>query len=224
MKTAAAIILLSLLGVAIWAQSPAPIIEKTLNAPPTSLGIDVHEIGTGSAQNENWKSDSGSRDRDYYRTKGLLVNLRNVSRRDTGDCTATIIWFGKKLVEGELTVAHYETQPLAVGAISNVELKFWCPIVAANETQYAALGQKYAAGSKLNGWLVIIARDGRNLAARGSSPSQEQLAREPDRLTKLIAECKSTGTATAGMPQWRKSEERKKWEGGDKYYERKRVP
>lgn len=187
-------------------------LSTATTAPPRSLGIEAHEIGTGKGIERNWQADWGSFDRDYYRTKGLEVNVSNVSRRDSGDCEATVLWLKRSLVNGELAVHHSEKIPLRVGAVSSERRRFWCPLLASNEANYKALGERDLRGAKLDGWLVLVTRDDLTLAGLGSTQPARDLLRAPDRLTALIASYSPSGrVATTEPPRWRNSAERAEW-------------
>lgn len=187
-------------------------VDKILYSPPTNLGIDVKEIGTGKGIDRTWTTSYGSYERDYYRTKGLNVSVRNVSRRETGDCEVQIYWVGRHVGTRELHIHHAEKLPMQLGPISSGEAVFWSPLLAANDTVYVALRRRTVAGSKIDGWLVVVSRNGRTLAGRGSGPTYEEMLRKPKNLETLLASYTPTGRpATAHMPQWRTDPLRSQW-------------
>src|SRR5947207_3250044 len=46
-----------------------------------TLSLEAHEIGTGDARTSLWETDYGSYDRDFSRSKKILVTLHNLSRK-----------------------------------------------------------------------------------------------------------------------------------------------
>ena len=46
-----------------------------------SLSLEAHEIGTGGATYTNWADDYGGFDRDYSRSKQILVTVHDFSRK-----------------------------------------------------------------------------------------------------------------------------------------------
>ena len=46
-----------------------------------TLSLEAHETGTGDARISLWETNYGSYDRDFSRSKRILVTLRNISRK-----------------------------------------------------------------------------------------------------------------------------------------------
>lgn len=189
------------------------IVEAVRYAPPTTFGIDAHEIGTGRGIDRKWETDWGSYSRDFYSTKGLEVNIRNVSRRDSGDCEIWAYWMAKRLGSDQPIVHHAEKVPFDVEAMSSKTVRFWCPLSAANKTNYELAGVQYTSGTKITGWIVVVARNNHTLVARTSAPMFENLVKSPDQFQSLVASYRPSGrSATESMPHWRSDPVRAEWQ------------
>lgn len=187
---------------------------------PNSLGIDVKEIGTGRGIDRHW-DNSISYQRDYYHTKALAVDVRNVSRQGSGNCQAEVYWFARRLKDRSLSIHHAETIPLEVGPITSVTRRFWCPLATSSVRRINPYLGTDLAGSKLDGWLVVITRDGEVLARRGSGPEQNAIGESAEKLKTLAAAYQPSGrVATESMPNWRRDPIRGEWRGDTgKFYE-----
>ena len=190
---------------------PAPL-EKVLFAPPPSIALSAHEIGTGKGVERNWSTDYGSSDRDFYRTKGIQVELRNISRRESGNCSVAVYWMARTLSDRQMHVHHGETLPANVIAMSSKTLRFWCPLLPANVANYVALGERSVEGSKIDGWFVLVSRNGHTLSGYSPSPTYQKLLRDPQELQTLLAAYTPSGRrATGEMPHWRHDPVRDEW-------------
>ncbi|HEX8309898.1 MAG TPA: hypothetical protein VF614_01190 [Chthoniobacteraceae bacterium] len=186
--------------------------ENALPLPPPDLGIDVHEVGTGKGIDRTWDAYYDKFEKDHYSTKGIKISIRNVSRRDTGDCKIFAYWMGKRLADKSVYVHHAEELSFGLGPLSSNECVFWSPLLASNKTSYGGRSYTTVAGAKMEGWLVVVSRDGRTVTGRASSPSHETLLREPEKLQALIASYQPSGrSATSRMASWRKDPIRAAW-------------
>ncbi|MEA3210216.1 MAG: hypothetical protein QOE70_3273 [Chthoniobacter sp.] len=187
-------------------------VEKIVYAPAASLSVSAHEIGTGRGIEHNWETSYGSYNRDYYSTKGLEVQLRNVSRRETGDCQVSAYWMGRRLKNREVFVHHAEALPTSVDAVSSTTMRFWCPLAPSNVANYVALERRDVQGSKMDGWFVLVSRNGHTMSGVASNPTYQKLLGDSEALKATLASYKPGGRrATSSMPQWRNDPVRDEW-------------
>lgn len=193
------------------ATAPAP--TPIPYAPAASLSVSAHEIGTGKGIERNWQTDYGSFNKDQYRTKGIEVQVRNLSRLTTGEMKVTACWTARELTgKRAIRIHHAETLPASATSVSTATVRFWSPLLPSNVTNYSALNERYAEGSKLDGWFVIVSRDDVIINGVGSSPTYQQLIKDQTQLQGLIAAYKPSGkSATAEMPHWRTDPVRTEW-------------
>ena len=183
-------------------------------APAASMSVSAHEIGTGKGVERNWQTDYGSFNKDAYRTKGLEVEVRNISKLPGGELKVTVCWTARELggKQHAIHISHAETLPSTIAGVSNATLRFWSPLLASNVTNFNSLGQRTAEGSKIDGWFVIVARDDVVINGVGSTPTYQDLIKDPAKLQPLIAAYKPDGkSATSEMPHWRSDPARTEW-------------
>lgn len=147
------------------------IVDYWFPAGPASLSLEAHERGTSRKTQHNWETWWGSYDRDYLRTKTVYVEVRNVSRRASGPCELGIYWVGKRVADDHRFIHHRVVHTLNVSNLSSEYRDLICPPIAANTTNYELAGVKYESGAKIEGWMVVLRRDGKTINCVASSPS-----------------------------------------------------
>jgi hypothetical protein len=166
-------------------------------APAYGLSLEAHEVGTGAAQTSNWETNYGSYDRDFSRSKKILVTVRNISRKPTP--FAVMVYFVAKpaIAPGE---QGYDARRLFIydrgehaGEFRNeIELsgEFSSRTIIANVQHYQALGVESAAGADTVGWIVVGFSDGQVFGIAASSQELLQIARgqSTQSFEKMIAE------------------------------------
>jgi len=193
---------------------PPPVTNTQIpQAPPDRVAVSAHEVGTSKGLDRVWQTDYGSYDRNSYRTKALEVEVRNMSRRATGDCQVAVYWVGKRITaDHSVFIHHGEMLPANIAAATCATARFWCPLIAAGDTKYVALGIRELDGAKIDGWFVLVSRDGHTLGGVASSPTYEQLIASGAPLERLLAAYHPDGrTASSEMPHWRDDPLRKTW-------------
>jgi hypothetical protein len=146
------------------------------------------------------------------------VEVRNISKLAGGELKVTVCWTAKPLAGSQpgkaraIFIQHAETLPASITAVSSSKLRFWSPILASNVTNYNALGQITAEGSKFDGWFVIVSRDDVVINSAASTPTYQDLVKDPAKLQPLLAAYKPDGkSATSEMPHWRTDPARADW-------------
>lgn len=181
-------------------------VQSFLYAPAKGFGIYAKEIGTGQGLDRKWQTYYGSYDRDFYRSKGLQVDVTNVSRRGSGSIEVGVYWVARRLNDRFRHIHHAEFFPIQIDASNGASIISYCPLLKASVTNYAALGERYVSGSKLDGWFVLVRRDAKVLAGRGCDGVYEELIKHSATLSPLLATYKrgaSQARATTTMPNWR---------------------
>lgn len=189
----------------------APIVRATraladfTNAPASSFSVEAKEIGTGAGTARSWETNWGSYERNTFRTKGIEVRVRNLSRRASGDLRVTVYWIGRNLKDNRQHVTHAETFNTSLRPVSETSVTSWCPILDSSDRKYVALGERYRSGSKFDGWFVLVERAGEMLVGRGATEAFNTLIRDSGERQTLVATwAGSKERATSSMPSWRK--------------------
>jgi hypothetical protein len=141
-----------------------------------SLSLEAHEIGTGSATYTNWADDYGGFDRDYSRSKEILVTVHDLSR-NAASFDITVYFIARPTVPpadvGQV-IAHpfvydrIETSQNLNGALE-VKGTFPSRTLAANAQNYPLIGRSHASGADMDGWIVIGISEGREFGVCASS-------------------------------------------------------
>ena len=152
------------------------------SAAAGTLSLEAHEIGTGDARISNWETDWGSYDRDFARSKKLLVTLHNLSRQPA-PFAITVYFIGKPTIPPNSTgydphnLFIYDRSEHAGEFHNEIELKgaFQSRTLRANVQHYEALGVESAAGNDMIGWIVLGYSEGRQFGVAASSQELLQL-------------------------------------------------
>ncbi len=188
--------------------SPIEVVRQTvaavMHAPASSIAIEAKEVGTGRGVARSYDSYVGSTDKSAFRTKGLTVTVRNLSRRPTGDCDVQVYWTGRRLADNQLHVTHGETFRTNLGGVSEHQETSWCPLVDSKVTTYNWTSTRNTSGSKFDGWFVVVTRDEQMLVGRGATETYNSLIRDGTQLQPLLATWSGSNLhATGTRPLWR---------------------
>lgn len=165
------------------------------SAEGSTLSLEAHEIGTGDARVSNWETDYGSYDRDFSRSKKILVTLHNISRKPAP--FAITVYFVAKPTVAPNTAGYdarnlfiYDRREHAGEFHDEIELKgsFSSRTLTANVQHYQALGVESASGADMIGWIVAGWSDGRSFGVAASSQELLQLAGSSERFENMIAD------------------------------------
>ncbi len=150
-----------------------------------ALSLEAHEIGTGDAQISNWETNYGSYDRDFSRSKNILVTLHNLSRKPV-PFAITVYFIAKPTVApGSVgydprTLFIYDRREHAGELHNELELRgtFSSGKLGANITHYEALGVESASGADMIGWIAVGYSEGQRFGGAASSQELLQLAQD----------------------------------------------
>lgn len=188
--------------------SPIEVVRETvagvMHAPASSIAIEAKEVGTGRGVARSYDTVVGSTDKSAFRTKGLTVTVRNLSRRPTGDFNIEVYWTGRRLADNQLHITHGETFRANLGGVAEHQETSWCPLVDSKVTTYNWTTTRNTSGSKFDGWFVVVTRDEQMLVGRGATENYNSLIRDTTQLQPLLATWTgSSRHATATRPLWR---------------------
>src|SRR5207249_1305247 len=121
-----------------------------------ALSLEAHEIGTGDARISLWETDYGSYDRDFSRSKKILVTLHNLSRKPS-PYAVTVYFIAKPTVApsaqgyDQCTLFIYDRREHAGEFHNEIEINgaFSSRVLGANVQHYEALGIESASGSDM---------------------------------------------------------------------------
>ena len=166
----------------------AVIADAEPTAPPVAVRLDVKNVGSAKIIDRKWESDYGSYWRDFVRTTRLEAEVGTLSKPVKG---ASIGWFfvGKKLSGTERFFVMADAKVINIEPGPAVKMLLESGGVESSVTNYAALGQRYNSGAKLEGWIVRVQDESsRTLAIRASSATLEQLARNQREMERLFVQ------------------------------------
>lgn len=160
-----------------------------------SLSIDAHESGTISTFDILWQTDWGSYDRDNHQAKKLLVTVHDLSRK-IPKVDVEIFFIARNLGTRGLEIYKRADIPVEMKGLIEVTGYVQSPLIKMNEQNYAALGQHYASGLQMAGWIVRGKFDGQIFQVRASDQTLLEIAqgnaRQPVTLEALISELPRT--------------------------------
>ena len=156
-----------------------------------SLSIDAHESGTVSTFDILWQTDWGSYDRDNYQGKKLLVSVHDLSRK-IPKVDVEIFFIARNVSSGQALIYKRADIPVEMKGLIEVNGYVQSPLIKLNEQNYAALGQRYASGLQMVGWIVRGKFNSQIFQVRASDQTLLEIAqanpRQPISLESLIAE------------------------------------
>jgi hypothetical protein len=178
-------------------------LQSFIRAPASSFGVHAKEIGTGRGMDRKWQTYYGSYDRDFYRSKGLQVDITNVSRRGSGPIEVAVYWVARRLHDRSRHIHHAEHFLIKIESASGASIVSYCPILKSSVTNYEALRERYVSGSKFDGWFVLVRRQ--LLAGKGCDGVYDELIKNPGAIAPLLATYTRGGRAraTRTLPNWR---------------------
>jgi hypothetical protein len=163
-----------------------------------SLSIDAHESGTVSTYDVFWQTDWGSYDRDNNQAKKLLVSVHDLSRK-IPKVDLEIFFIARNAATGRWLIYERADIPVEMKGLIEVKGYVQSPVIKMNEQNYAALGERYASGLQMIGWIVRGKFNGQIFQVRASDQTLLEIAeanpRQPITLEALIAEHKKTSPA-----------------------------
>ena len=134
----------------------------TISAHAGSLSLDAHEVGTGSVTYTNWYDDWGGYNRDFYRSKRILVTVHDMSRKSSG--FDLIVYFIARPAVPPNKIGMVTAYPFIydraetsqkLNGLLEVKGTFPSRTLAANTQNYPLIGEGYASGADMDGWIVI---------------------------------------------------------------------
>jgi hypothetical protein len=156
-----------------------------------SLSLEAHESGTVSTFDIHWQTDWGSYDRDNYQAKKLLISVHDLSRK-VPKVDVEIFFIARNLGTREWLIYKRADVPVEMKGLIEVKGYVQSPVIKLNEQNYAALGQRYASGLQMSGWIVRGKLNGQIFQVRASDQTLLEIAqgnpRQPVSLESLIAE------------------------------------
>jgi hypothetical protein len=188
--------------------NPVSTVRQTIaelsHAPASSIAIEAKEVGTGKGVARAYDDLAGSTDKSAFRTKGLTVTVRNLSRRPTGDCDINVYWTGRRLADNQLQITHGETFSVNLEGVSEHAETSWCPLLDSKVTTYDWTTRRDLSGSKFDGWFVVVTRENQMLVGRGATETYNALIRDSAQLHPLLATWTGSNLhATGSRPLWR---------------------
>lgn len=133
-----------------------------------SFVLTAKETGTGDASSDSWKTDYGSYDRQTTQNKKIEIRVHDISG-STANCVLDIYFVGKSLTRDAYFI--YAHQSIAVRAGPEFEGKadVAAPALDSRVLNLAALGEQYAAGAVMEGWIATGQIEGQRFGLVGSN-------------------------------------------------------
>jgi hypothetical protein len=162
-------------------------LDDFLQAPAPYIAIETHEVNPSRSIARNYGAGTERADKESFHTKGLTVAVYNYSRRPTGDCQLVVCWLGRVPAGGRRVIGHAESFQVNLEPLAEHKTTSWCQLLETAEAKAAKAGPHFASGSKFDGWIALVTREGRVLTGRGATSAHDEILRDPAQLTPLLA-------------------------------------
>ena len=140
--------------------------------------LEARERGTGDSSYDTWKTDYGSYDRQTVQDKKIAIAVH-----DTGGssalCAVDIYFVGKSLTANVHFIYGHESAVLNVQHGIEARTEIAAPAVNSRVLNLAALGEQYASGAAMEGWIATGKIEGQRF---GLVASNGTVANDADRL------------------------------------------
>jgi hypothetical protein len=146
-------------------------VERVIYAPGSSLTIEAKERGGNPGLSE---------------ARAVQVELRNLSRRPTGDCELSVNWIVRKLSDQTRYVHHAERFRINLSPEADQQFESVCPPLT-GVANYVVRDRKFVQGGQVDGWMVVIERGGKLLVGRGSDATYNAILKDAGKRTALLA-------------------------------------
>ena len=120
----------------------------------SGFGLDAHETATGVEVGHKWETNWGSYDRDYKRSKRILISVHDLSR-SSADCRAEVYFIARTLSDNTLYIYDHKTVSIRMTNGLEAKTEIDATPLSANIQNYAALNERYVAGAEICGWIVL---------------------------------------------------------------------
>ena len=118
-----------------------------------SFVLNAKEIGTGDASSDTWKTDYGSYDRQTTQNKRIAIQVHDLGG-STADCSVDVYFVGKSLTQNVHFIYAHQSVQVRVGPQFEGKTEVLAPALDSRVLNLAALGEQYAAGAVMEGWIV----------------------------------------------------------------------
>ena len=173
------------------------------SAPAGSLNLEAHESGTGDGTYTKWYTEAGSYDRDFHRTKRIVITVRDLSRKSPP--VMIHVYFIAHPQGQSQPLFVYGEAAIPVDLEGRIEMtgEIDAPSLQANIQRYVGLGIIYQSGADIDGWIVVGETDAGPFQIRASRQALLDLAtQQPDQLDQMLAEYRRrTGRGAWSRPK-----------------------
>ena len=166
-----------------------------------SLNLEAHESGTGDGTYTKWYTDYGSYDRDFHRTKRIVIAVRDLSRKSPPILVRVYFIAHPQGRTGPLFVYGEAAIPVDLEGKLEITGEVDAPSLQANIRRYVGLGVIYQSGADIDGWIVVGETMDGPFQIRASRQGLLDLATQrPDELEEMIAQYRSRTGRSASLP------------------------
>ena len=135
------------------AQSAADIKASADRRAISGFVLSAHESGSEGSHSDSWRTDYGSYDQTTTHGKRVNVSVHDVSG-NSAVCTIHVYFVAKSLTQNAHFIYSDQERELAID--HGIENQVWvdAPRIESRVLNLQALGEQYASGAEMEGWIV----------------------------------------------------------------------
>jgi hypothetical protein len=170
------------------AQSAADIKASAARRAISGFTLSAHESGSEGSHNDSWRTDYGSYDQTTTHGKRVKVSVHDVGG-NSALCTIHVYFVAKAVAENVHFIYSDQERQLAIDHGMENSVLVDAPQIQSRELNLQALGEKYASGAEMEGWIATGSIDGQVF---GMHPSNGAVASDASTLINEFQNRKST--------------------------------
>lgn len=178
-------------AVSLSAQAPLTSVAPAENEPTTetpkplsqSVFLDVKDLGTNLASNENWRSVWGSYSKSVTRARGLEISLRNPAKVP-GEYVVDWYFFATSVRGGKRFLFDRDSKAITLPPGGIQKATVISDTLKSHTTRYAYdyyyYNSSYKSGTKPEGWIVTVSVGGKVIRVKTSGAQLDELYKKTD--------------------------------------------
>jgi hypothetical protein len=135
------------------AKSAADIKASAERRAISGFTLSAHESGSEGSHNDAWRTDYGSYDQTTTHGKRVKVSVHDVGR-NSATCTIHVYFVAKSLTKNMQFIYADEERQLSVNGGIEESILVDAPRIQSRILNLQALGEQYASGAEMEGWIV----------------------------------------------------------------------
>jgi hypothetical protein len=139
-----------------------------------SVVLDVRTMASKSAVRNDYKTDWGSYDKNYERSRVIEISV-SMLRGEPVKLFVTTRWVGKKMSGKDYVTLGRHQQEIVLKAGAPQKWNEESGAIKARDLNLEAIGDRTVGGAKISGWVVTVENEvGQILARKTSDPTMPE--------------------------------------------------